>query len=217
MASDQSPPSDGDAEAELVRQARERSAEAWSAIYEANYGKLYRYCYARCGNEAIAAELAASVFLEALEGIDRFVYRGSPLLAWLYRIARNLVSDHLRKQGREAEATHQALLLMESQQADPASEVSDRESIQAALTELTEDQRQLVTLRFFADATTLEIAATLDKSESAVYSLEVRALAALRRAMTPRVEEGHVPKFRIQPDEFSTPLEIDKLKRGTES
>ena len=200
MAAKQSSRSAERAEAELVRQARERSAEAWSAIYEANYHKLYRYCYARCGNESIAAELASSVFLEALEGIDKFVYRGSPLLAWLYRIARNLVSDHLRKQGREAEATQQALLLMESHQSDLASAVSDRESVKAALAELTEDQRHLITLRFFADATTPEIAATLEKSESAVYSLEVRALAALRRAMMPGdgPDAGSSARFNAQ-------------------
>ena len=190
MASDPVLITDERAEAELVRKARQRSAEAWSSIYEANYGKLYRYCFARCGNESIAAELASSVFLEALEGIDSFVYRGQPLLAWLYRIAHNLVSDHLRKQGREAHAIREALTLAATHDPGPASEVADRESVQAALEQLTEDQRHLIALRYFADATTAEIAATMAKSEPAVYSLEVRALAALRRAMSPVAEQG---------------------------
>ena len=191
MASDSKPTTDEHAEAELVRMARERSAEAWSSIYEANYGKLYRYCYARCSNEWIAAELASSVFLEALEGIDSFEYRGRPLLAWLYRIAHNLVSDHLRKQGRESEAFREQLILATTHDPGPASEVADRESLQAALEHLTEDQRQLIALRYFADATTPEIAATMGKSETAVYSLEVRALGALRRAMSPDAGRGY--------------------------
>ena len=188
MASSQDRPFDKTTEAELVRQARERSGDAWSAIYEAAYPKLYRYCFARCGNDETAAELASSVFLEALEGIDKFQYRGKPLLAWLYRIAHNLVADHLTKHSREAEAIGEALILMQSHDPGPASEVADRETIEAALAQLTEDQRQLIALRFFADATTPEIAATLDKSESAVYSLEVRALGALRRAIEPASE-----------------------------
>ena len=189
MASDPVSDTDERAEAELVRQARQRSADAWSSIYEANYGKLYRYCYARCGNESIAAELASTVFLEALEGIDSFEYRGRPLLAWLYRIAHNLVSDHLRKQGRESEAIRESLVLAATHDPGPASEVANRESVQAALEQLTEDQRQLSALRYFADATTAEIAATMHKSEAAVYSLEVRALGALRRAMSPGAEK----------------------------
>lgn len=189
MASSQDTTSDERAEADLVRLARERSEEAWSAIYETNYPKLYRYCYARCGNDTAAAELASSVFLEALEGIDKYQHRGKPLLAWLYRIAHNLVADHLKKHSRESEAIREALILMQSHDPGPASEVTDRETIEAALTQLTEDQRQLIALRFFADATTPEIAATLDKSESAVYSLEVRALGALRRAIEPTLEK----------------------------
>ena len=191
MASDPESTTGERAEAELVRKARQRSADAWSSIYEANYGKLYRYCYARCSNDSIAAELAASVFLEALEGIDKFEYRGRPLLAWLYRIAHNVVSDHLRKQGRESEALHEALVLAPTHDPGPASEVADRESVQAALEQLTEDQRQLIALRYFADATTAEIVATMAKSEQAVYSLEVRALAALRRAMSPDGGKGN--------------------------
>lgn len=189
MASSQDTTPDERAEADLVRLARERSAGAWSAIYEASYPKLYRYCYARCGNDATAAELASSVFLEALEGIDKYQHRGKPLLAWLYRIAHNLVADHLKKHARESQAIRDALILMQAHDPGPASEVADRETIDAALAQLTEDQRQLIALRFFADATTPEIAATLDKSESAVYSLEVRALAALRRAIEPASEK----------------------------
>ena len=191
MASDPTTTTDERAEAELVRKARQRSAEAWSSIYEANYSKLFRYCYARCSNESIAAELASSVFLEALEGIDSFEYRGRPLLAWLYRIAHNLVTDHLRKQGREAEAIRDALVLAATHVPGPASEVADRESVRAALEQLREDQRQLIGLRYFADATTAEIAATMHKSEPAVYSLEVRALGALRRAISPGAEVGN--------------------------
>lgn len=176
---------DADAEAELVRRAQASSDEAWTQIFDAHYVKVYRYCYARCGNEATAAELASSVFLAAYEGIGRFVYRGRPLLAWLYRIARNMVSDHLESRRREAEAASQAAALAERHSPDPAPEVVNRAAVQAALAELTEDQRQIVALRFFADLRTAEIADCMERTEAAVYSLEVRALAALRRVLEP--------------------------------
>jgi RNA polymerase sigma-70 factor (ECF subfamily) len=169
------------AEAELIREAKRRSPQAWSAIYNAHYGQLYRYCYARCRNEWVASDLASSVFLEALEGIDRFMYRGRPLLAWLYRIARNLVSDYLEARGREATAVGELAILMESHTRSPASEASARADVENALRQLTDDQRQIVELRFFVGLTTSEIAEVLGRNEAAVYSLEVRAIVTARR------------------------------------
>ena len=142
------------AEAELIRRAQASSEEAWTQIFDAHYVQVYRYCYARCGNDATAAELASSVFLAAYEGIGRFVYRGRPLLAWLYRIAHNLVSDHLEARRRESEATAEATALAERHDPDPAVEVVNRAIVRSALAELTEEQRQIVALRFFADLRT---------------------------------------------------------------
>ncbi len=178
------------AEADLIRRAQASSEEAWTEIFDAHYVKVYRYCYARCGDDATAAELASSVFLAAYEGIGRFVYRGRPLLAWLYRIAHNMVSDYLEARRRESDATAEATALAERHGADPASEVVNRAEVESALAELTEDQRQIVALRFFADLRTSEIADCMERTEAAVYSLEVRALAALRRVLEPSTDVG---------------------------
>jgi RNA polymerase sigma factor (sigma-70 family) len=48
---------------------------------------------------------------------------------------------------------------------------------------LTEDQQHVIALRYFAGMSTGEIASAMDRSERAIYSLEVRALAAMRRAI----------------------------------
>src|SRR3990170_174777 len=106
MAEEAAPDLTHDDEARLVQLAKERSPTAWAQIYDASYQKLFRYCYARTGDTTTAADLTSRVFLEALEGIDRYVYRGRPLLAWLYRIARNVVSDHLHAAQRESVALH---------------------------------------------------------------------------------------------------------------
>jgi RNA polymerase sigma-70 factor (ECF subfamily) len=174
-----------DSEARLVDEARRRSPEAWAHIYAASYVKLYRYCYARTGDSSTAADLASRVFLEALEGIDRFSYRGRPLLAWLYRIARNVVADHLKRRRREAQAVEREADRREPHDPGPSTRIADELTLRSAMEQLTEDQRQVVALRFFAQFTTPEIAEALGRSERAVYSLEVRALAALRRLLEP--------------------------------
>ncbi|HUF82263.1 MAG TPA: RNA polymerase sigma factor [Burkholderiales bacterium] len=174
-----------DADATLVERAKARSESAWAEIYDAHYHQLFRYCYARSSDEAAAADLASRVFLEALEGIDRYVYRGRPLLAWLYRIARNLVSDHLRARQREAQALERAGSTLERHEPNPSSQVHLELDIAGAMQTLTEDQRQVIALRYFAELSTAEIAQALRRSERAVYSLEVRALAAMRRRLEP--------------------------------
>jgi RNA polymerase sigma-70 factor (ECF subfamily) len=170
-----------DPEALLVQHAKQRSPSAWAEIYDAYYQKLFRYCFARTGDSAAAADLASHVFLEALQGIDRYVYRGRPLLAWLYRIARNLVSDYLGKRQREAKAFTEAGSILEPNHPGPASTVDDRYDLEAALHRLTEDHQLVIALRYYSDLSTAEIAQAMGRSERAVYSLEVRALTALRR------------------------------------
>lgn len=180
-----------DVEALLVQRAKDRSPSAWAEIYDDTYRRLYRYCYARTSSDDAASELTSHVYLEALEGIDRYEYRGHPLLAWLYRIARNLVSDYLRKRQRESKALEEAALLSDRHERDPASLVSEKHDLEAALRQLTEDQQQVIALRYYAGFGTAEIAQAMDRSERAVYSLEVRALGALRRLTAPELpKEG---------------------------
>ena len=179
-----------DPEALLVQRAKERWPSAWAEIYDTHYRKLFRYCYARTGSQASAADLASKVYLEALESTDSYVYQGRPLLAWLYRIARNVVSDHLRSQRRESDALQQMGTLLERHDPGPASQVADREDVLAAVQKLTDDQQQVIALRYYAGLSTAEIAQAMERGESAVYSLEVRALAALHRLLAP----GRLPE-----------------------
>lgn len=191
-----------------MERAKERSPSAWAEIYDAHYPKLYRYCYARTSDGATAADLASKVFLEALEGIDRYVYRGRPLLAWLYRIARNVTSDHLRARRRETEALQQAAAALEPHDPGPAAQVADRSDVLAALPQLTDEQQQVIALRYYADFTTADIAHAMERSERAIYSLEVRALAALRRLLAP----GRLPNAEERPGKSRNPdTPADKL------
>lgn len=189
MPDNDAPDSAQNAEAQLVARAKERSPSAWGEIYDAYYEKLYRYCYARTTNDAIAAELVSTVYFEALKGIDKYVFRGRPLLAWLYRIARNVVADHLRSAQREREAVERASALSPTHESGPAAQVTDQQDVLAALSQLTNDQQQVVALRYYAGLSTKEIAEAMERSERAVYSLEVRALDALRGLLAP----GRIP------------------------
>lgn len=193
-----------DLEAELVRRARARSQEAWTRIYDQTHPKLFRYVLARTGDRDLAEDLTATVFVEALKGIGSYTHRGRPLLAWLYRIARNVVNYHhrsaFRKQARlavlgpslralsrltgerrpsgdmrEAPAINGA-----GQASDPALEVESWD-LRGAIDRLSTHQRETIILRYFVGLTTPEVARVLGKHERAVYSLQTRAIKSLRR------------------------------------
>lgn len=195
-------------EAELVTRARERSPEAWTAIYNAYYRPIYRYVRARVFDETTAADIASAVFVEGIASISSYQYRGKPLLAWLYRIARNLISNHQRKLlrspnggptsvldfprrivgrllGRHAtngDATEAAAVAANGAQGDPA-EMVEQMDLRQALRKLPPAQRDVLALRFLVGLSTPEIAAAMGKQSVAIYSLQARALVTLRKQM----------------------------------
>lgn len=128
------------------------------------------------------------MFVAAISGIRSYTYRGKPVLAWLYRIAHNLVGDYRRKVLREKRQSG-ALALDgvhshngSTPGGDPAALVEDLD-LRAALQNLPDTQRDVLILRFFVGLSTPEIAQVMDKQPTAVYSLQARAVASLRNVL----------------------------------
>ena len=193
-------------EAELIGRAKARSSEAWTEIYETHYRAIFRYVKARVFEEATAEDLASAVFVGALKGIDSYRERGRPLLAWLYRIARNVVASHQRqmlrsrgerlkqsldlprrviwhlmRRSQPGEAQDEAydLTSVATSEGDPSMMV-DRLDLRDALAKLPAKQREVVILRFLVGLSAQEVAEVIGKGPAAVYSLQARALLALR-------------------------------------
>jgi RNA polymerase sigma-70 factor (ECF subfamily) len=168
-------------ESRLVQQAKNGDPAAFAELYSRHHPAIYRYVLFQVGDVAVAEDLASEVFVRLVEKIDQFSYRGRPLLAWLYTVARNLVTDHHRRAERSP-----LLPLDEQQEADTTGpeQVAERrlmaEEVIAAVAGLTEGQRQVVLLKFIQGLDNETVAQTLGKSVGAVKSLQHRALAELR-------------------------------------
>jgi len=80
-------------EESLVRRAQQRDQEAFAQLYEENFDKIYRYVVLRIGSKTEAEDMTQQVFLNALQSISSFRWKGVPFSAWLFRIARNQVVD----------------------------------------------------------------------------------------------------------------------------
>ena len=166
-------------DAAQIQRAREGDPDVWREWYAAYYRSLYRYAYIRLRQRDEAEDIAAQVFLEAVRGIDR--YRGAgAVLAWLYGIEKNLIFDRLKARSREPE---EAEAPAPEDVDDSLEALTNNIDLQRALEALTEEQRDAIILRYFVGLSTREIASMLRKTPTAVFSVEARALAALRRRL----------------------------------
>jgi RNA polymerase sigma-70 factor (ECF subfamily) len=178
-------------EALLVEKAKNFDSDAWAQIYQRYHPKIYTYLYHRLEDTYAAEDIAADVFLRACEKIGSYSYRGTPFIAWLYRIARNKMVDHLRYQAKikkrplNEEALEQSLI-----NEDTTEGTTVREELKGVLKNLTEDQRQVILLKYFGDLSNADVAGIIGKSEGAVKALQHRALASLKRILETEGKSG---------------------------
>lgn len=167
-------------EEDFVRRVKEFEAEAWDTLYDTYFPKMYRYLYVHTGDRDVAEELASQVFEEACKGIRRFQYRGVPISSWLYRVAHNVMVDWRRRQKRRTETR----VTEDVAGPDHWERLSARDELSRLMEELTPEQRQVLMLRHIEGHSAASAAEIMQKKENAIRSLEFRALAALRRAMS---------------------------------
>jgi RNA polymerase sigma-70 factor (ECF subfamily) len=171
-------------EESLVRRAQKNDQEAFAQLYEEHFDKIYRYLALRIGNEMEAEDMTQQVFLNALQSISSFRWKGVPFSAWLFRIAHNQAVDHLRKKKKRASVPLDESL-MSSNDAPPATteRKMDIEELLRATKRLTEAQREVISLRFSSELSIAQVAKIMGKSQGAVKALQHSAIVALRRVM----------------------------------
>jgi RNA polymerase sigma-70 factor (ECF subfamily) len=171
-------------EVTLLNRAREYDPQALAEIYNRYAPRIYAYIYRRVGKAALAEELTGELFLRVLRAIRNDHAWGDSFIAWLYRIAHNLVVDHYRRQPPGPSLPlDESLPAPEGDPAIIAEDAQAHERLRAAFGHLTPDQQEVLVLRFGEGLTATETARILGKSTGAVEALQHRALAALRRIL----------------------------------
>jgi RNA polymerase sigma-70 factor, ECF subfamily len=183
---------DDEAVERLVAAAKAGDPEAFGSIFDVYYGPVYRYVASRVGRPSDAEDLAQLVFVKVLESLPRYEQRGVPFGGWLFRLARNVVIDHVRT--RREHVTLDVIVEKSSGDQGPdelAVLRQEMDSIAHALRRLTPEQREAVELRFFAGLSAKEAAEAMGRQEGTVRGLQFRAIAALRRELgiAPDIDE----------------------------
>jgi RNA polymerase sigma-70 factor, ECF subfamily len=152
-----------------------------AGLYEEYYDRIARYAFTRTGNAQTAEDIAGDTFLKALDSINRYTDQGLPMQAWLFRIAHNLVVDHLRKVTKDRVLPGELIKIVDYVDPETAAERNIlMENVKSAMNELTEEQREILRLRFFGGLSSKETAQVLRKTDGAVREMQHTALAKLR-------------------------------------
>ena len=183
---------DDEAIERFVEAAKDGDPEAFGALFDHFYAPVYRYVAARVGRPSDAEDLAQLVFVKALEALPRYELRGVPFGGWLFRLARNVVIDHVRTRREHVTLD---IIVQQSTEDDGPDELAalrqDMDSVAFALRRLTPEQREAIELRFFAGLSAKEAAIAMGRQEGTVRGLQFRAIAALRRELgiAPDIDE----------------------------
>jgi RNA polymerase sigma-70 factor (ECF subfamily) len=167
-------------EKDLARRAASGDRRAFAALYDRHVDAVYRYALFRLRVDAEAEDVTSEVFHRALVAMPRYEAR-RPFLAFLYTIARNVVTDRMRR--ARPQGSYDDAIAHPSDAPGPeelASAGDDVRQLRAAIAKLTPLQQEVIVLRFFEGRSNAEIAVLTGKHESTIRGIQMRGLAALR-------------------------------------
>ncbi|MBN2015859.1 RNA polymerase sigma factor [Candidatus Dojkabacteria bacterium] len=165
-----------------------KDKKAFEKVYSLYYKKVLNYIRSRVNEKSVAEDLASEVFEKAFKAIEDFKWQGISLSAWIFRIARNLLTDYYRKVGRVGETV--SLSEIEDLFEDPGAKVyldfikgEEEIALYDAIREFPEKDQYLIYYKFFEGFSNKEIAKITGLAESNVGTRLYRIRGKLRQIL----------------------------------
>jgi len=152
--------------------------DRFERLFEDHAEPLLGFLVYRTGNRPLAEDLVAETFERVIRARRRFDPRRGSEKTWLYSIALNCLRDHARKAAAEARAMERAVPVAVGEGSRGVDRVDDRDQIARGLETLSEEEREVIALRYGADLTVPEIAKLTDEK---LTTVEGRVYSALRK------------------------------------
>ena len=159
-------------------EAAQADPARFAELYDRHVDRVYAFVSCRLRDRASAEDVTSEVFQRALTHLRQYEWRGTAFVAWLLRIAVNVMADRWRKDARLSD--REPSDLPDQGEHD---DIERRVMLSQLVERLPEPQRQVIRLRFTQQRSIREIAAVLGRSEGAVKQLQLRAVEQLRKEM----------------------------------
>jgi RNA polymerase sigma-70 factor, ECF subfamily len=176
----------------LIKKAKEGDTEAVGELYERHLPTVHRFLYARLDNRMDAEDYSEEVFIRAFNSLPNYNERGTPFRAYLLTVARNVLIDHYRRNGRAPQRVSIEDMQISDLNPGPgqiSSTNSKHQELRKALEGLREDYQEVLVHRFLNDLSPNETAVVMKRSTGAVRVLQHRALAAIRKALGEKYDQ----------------------------
>ncbi len=170
----------------LVELARTGDSEAFGLLYDHYHVAVYRFLFYRTRSSVLAEDLTSETFFRALRSMTGFRWQGKDFGAWLMTIARNLATDHFKAGRTRLEMTTEDMGQHDDTTEGPEAAVLaglTNEVLLRSLTQLPEEQRDCLVMRFLQGMSIAETAAVLGRSDGAVKQLQLRGVRNLAKLM----------------------------------
>ncbi len=169
---------------QLVAASRTGRADAFGQLYDRYTDRIYKYHYYRTFHRETAEDLTSQTFIRTLEQLDKYTEDKGNFSGWIYRIARNLLIDQVRKTRPTTDLEDVSAILRDSSDLVRSLEQKEQlDQIQASLNILTPEQREILLLRIWDERSYSEIATILEKSEASCKMTVSRALVQIRNVV----------------------------------
>jgi RNA polymerase sigma-70 factor (ECF subfamily) len=175
-------------ESRLVRQAKNGDADAFVQLYDAYVDRVYRYVHFWVADDHLAESITPHVFIRAWHLIDRYHAYSSSFTTWLYTIAGNQVVEYFHSHPHPSQKTvlpnDESLWSLDDRVFDEhIKDMFDLQAVRDALQFLTNEEQQVLILKFVTGISTNTIARMMAKPVHTVHSLLLHALQTVARYM----------------------------------
>ena len=176
----------------LITHATAGDEAAFAELYEHYYTPIFRFVLKKVSDTELAEDLTQTVFMKAWRADQALAKNHPSPLAYLYTVARNLVTDYYRKQKTvsledSGDEDFDVLQSIPSEEPTPQEQLEGQQT-QAFVKELLQtikpEYREVINLKFIKGYSNAEVAERLGKTEMNVRQIQVRALRKLKAYLT---------------------------------
>ena len=158
----------------------------FSKIYDRYVEKIFRFVFLKVNSKEVAEDLTSETFLRTWEVFRQQNQKIENISAFLYQIARNLITDYYREKGKAKIISPELGLPLSDPRQNLEKQAilnSEIEQIQKALSKLNEDYQNAIIWYYLDEMPIEEVAKLLDRTVPATRVLISRAIKALREKL----------------------------------
>lgn len=161
-------------------------------IYNQHYTTIFNYCYRRTGDFDASKDISSETFLKAYLNIHKFIWKGIPIISWLYRITSNEINLYYRSKKYSPKLINgiysESLISTNIEKLEEEKSKAELEmekhklfmKVQDALRKIPFKYQEVIILKYYERLKIKEISSILNKKEGTVKSLLSRGISMLR-------------------------------------